>query len=31
MTVDSTVEIRALFVRSQSTGVDFLQTLKQEP
>ena len=31
MTVDSAAEIRALFVQYQSAGVDFLQTLEQEP
>lgn len=31
MTVDSAAEIRQLFVQYQSAGVDFLQTLKQEP
>jgi catechol 2,3-dioxygenase-like lactoylglutathione lyase family enzyme len=31
MTVDSAAEVRALFVQYQSAGVDFLQTLKQEP
>ncbi|MGE0579694.1 MAG: VOC family protein [Reyranella sp.] len=31
MTVDSAAEIRELFVQYQSAGVDFLQTLKQEP
>jgi catechol 2,3-dioxygenase-like lactoylglutathione lyase family enzyme len=31
MTVDSAVEIRELFVQYQAAGVDFLQTLKQEP
>lgn len=31
MTLDSASEIRALFVQYQAAGVDFLQTLKQEP
>jgi catechol 2,3-dioxygenase-like lactoylglutathione lyase family enzyme len=31
MTVDSAAEIRELFVQYQAVGVDFLQTLKQEP
>ena len=31
MTVDSAAEIRELFVQYQAAGVDFLQTLKQEP
>ncbi len=31
MTLDSAVEIRPLFVQYQSAGVDFQQTLKQEP
>lgn len=31
MTVDSAAEIRELFVHYQAAGVDFLQTLKQEP
>jgi len=31
MTLDSAVEIRQLFVQYQSAGVDFQQTLKQEP
>ena len=31
MTVDSAAEIRKLFVQYQAAGVDFLQTLKQEP
>ena len=31
MTVGSAAEIRQLFVQYQSAGVDFQQTLKQEP
>jgi catechol 2,3-dioxygenase-like lactoylglutathione lyase family enzyme len=31
MTVDSAAEIRELFVQYQAAGVEFLQTLKQEP
>ena len=31
MTVGSAAEIRQLFVQYQSAGVDFFQTLKQEP
>jgi catechol 2,3-dioxygenase-like lactoylglutathione lyase family enzyme len=31
MTLDSAAEIRQLFVQYQSAGVDFQQTLKQEP
>jgi catechol 2,3-dioxygenase-like lactoylglutathione lyase family enzyme len=31
MTLDSAAEIRQLFVQYQAAGVDFLQTLKQEP
>ena len=31
MTLDSAAEIRQLFVKYQSAGVDFQQTLKQEP
>jgi uncharacterized glyoxalase superfamily protein PhnB len=31
MTVGSAAEIRQLFVKYQAAGVDFQQTLKQEP
>ena len=31
MTLGSAAEIRQLFVQYQSAGVDFFQTLKQEP
>jgi uncharacterized glyoxalase superfamily protein PhnB len=31
MTVDRAADLRALFLQYQSAGVDFHQTLKQEP